>query len=76
MAVLTTDKVRLATYIEPALKARLERVAKAERRSVSNLVEIICERFCDEFEAQRNMEPNASTTNSPPRSSKTEPNLF
>lgn len=48
---LATEKTRLATYIDPELKTRLERYAKAERRSVSNMVEIICEQACDEFEA-------------------------
>lgn len=51
---LATDKQRLATYITPELKARLERYAKAERRSVSNLVEIICEKACDDYEAIAN----------------------
>ena len=49
---LGPDKTRLATYIDKDLKVRLERVAKSQRRSMSNLIEILCEEACNNFEAR------------------------
>jgi predicted DNA-binding protein len=39
--------------LKPELKARLERLAERDHRTVSNLVEIILERACDEAERKR-----------------------
>lgn len=36
---LTTDKVRVSTYIEQSLKKKAEKAAKAEGRSLSNYIE-------------------------------------
>jgi|GEM_PF-4416012 predicted transcriptional regulator len=43
MAVVTTDKKRISLYVEEDLKAKLEILAKARKRSLSNLIEVLCE---------------------------------
>ena len=44
---VATDKVRVSTYIEDALKPRLELLAKRRKRSVSNLIEVLCQEAID-----------------------------
>jgi hypothetical protein len=41
--ILATDKKKASVYMEEALKADLEKLAKARRRSVSSLIEILCD---------------------------------
>ena len=43
----------LSVRLQPELKARLERMAERDQRTLSNLVEIILERACDEAERKR-----------------------
>jgi predicted transcriptional regulator len=42
-----TRSVMLNVRVTPALKARLEQMAREDHRTVSNLVELILERACD-----------------------------
>jgi hypothetical protein len=49
------EKNRLATYIDPDLKQRLEKLAKSEKRSVSNLLEILIEEACKNFERKEKL---------------------
>ncbi|BAY35665.1 XRE family transcriptional regulator (plasmid) [Nostoc carneum NIES-2107] len=37
------DKKRMSLYLDEALKSDLERLAKIRKRSLSNLIEVICE---------------------------------
>jgi predicted transcriptional regulator len=43
MTAVTTDKKRVSLYVEEDLKADLELLAKARKRSLSNLIEVLCE---------------------------------
>jgi CopG-like RHH_1 or ribbon-helix-helix domain, RHH_5 len=40
---VVTDKKRISLYVEENLKIDLERLAKIRKRSLSNLIEVICE---------------------------------
>jgi len=40
---VTTDKKRISLYVEEQLKADLEALAKTRRRSLSNLIEVLCQ---------------------------------
>jgi len=40
---VVTDKKRISLYVEENLKVDLERLAKIRKRSLSNLIEVICE---------------------------------
>ncbi|NJK50879.1 hypothetical protein HC931_24690 [Candidatus Gracilibacteria bacterium] len=40
---MVTDKKRISLYVEENLKTDLERLAKIRKRSLSNLIEVICE---------------------------------
>jgi predicted transcriptional regulator len=51
---VTTDKIRVSTYIDPNLKKDLEKLAKARKRSLSNLIEVICQEAVNQ--AQQNKE--------------------
>lgn len=44
---VTTDKTRISVYLEPSLKEDLERLAKLRKRSMSNLIEVLCESEID-----------------------------
>ena len=39
---LATDKKKASVYMDEDLKGDLEKLAKVERRSVSNLIELLC----------------------------------
>jgi len=39
--IVATDKAKLFAYVDPALKAKIERLADKRLRSVSNLVESV-----------------------------------
>ena len=41
-SVVTTKK-RMSLYLDEALKSSLERLAKIRKRSLSNLIEVLCE---------------------------------
>lgn len=45
---VTTDKKRVSLYVDEELKADLELLAKARKRSLSNLIEVICQEAVDE----------------------------
>ncbi|MEH1795593.1 ribbon-helix-helix domain-containing protein [Nostoc sp.] len=45
------DKKRISLYLDEALKSDLERLAKIRKRSLSNLIEVLCE---EELERARN----------------------
>ncbi|BAY42018.1 hypothetical protein NIES2111_64140 (plasmid) [Nostoc sp. NIES-2111] len=40
---VVTAKKRISLYLDEALKSDLERLAKIRKRSLSNLIEVICE---------------------------------
>jgi len=40
---VTTDKIRVSTYVEPKLKRQAEKLAKLQKRSFSNLMEVLLE---------------------------------
>ena len=44
---VTTDKKRISLYVQEDLKTALEALAKARRRSLSNLIEVLCEEAVD-----------------------------
>lgn len=44
---VTTDKKRISLYVEEELKAALEVLAKARKRSLSNLIEVLCQEAVD-----------------------------
>ncbi|MBW4617366.1 MAG: hypothetical protein KME21_29950 [Desmonostoc vinosum HA7617-LM4] len=46
-----SDKKRISLYLDEALKSDLERLAKIRKRSLSNLIEVLCE---EELERARN----------------------
>ncbi|MBD2316704.1 ribbon-helix-helix domain-containing protein [Phormidium tenue] len=49
---VATDKVRVSTYIEDGLKPKLELLAKVRKRSVSNLIEVLCQEAVDKAEKE------------------------
>jgi predicted transcriptional regulator len=40
---VVTAKKRMSLYLDEALKSDLERLAKIRKRSLSNLIEVLCE---------------------------------
>jgi predicted transcriptional regulator len=40
---VVTAKKRISLYLDEALKSDLERLAKIRKRSLSNLIEVLCE---------------------------------
>lgn len=48
---VVTAKKRISLYLDEALKSDLERLAKIRKRSLSNLIEVLCE---EELERARN----------------------
>ncbi|MBD2683522.1 MULTISPECIES: ribbon-helix-helix domain-containing protein [Nostoc] len=48
---VVTAKKRISLYLDEALKSDLERLAKIRKRSLSNLIEVICE---EEVERAKN----------------------
>jgi len=40
---MSTDKIRVSTYVEPELKRQAERLARIQKRSFSNLLEVMLE---------------------------------
>lgn len=40
---VTTDKKRISLYVDENLKIELEALAKAKKRSLSNLIEVLCQ---------------------------------
>lgn len=40
---VATDKIRVSTYVEPELKRQAEKLAKLQKRSFSNLMEVLLE---------------------------------
>lgn len=47
-----TDKARVATYIEEELKAKLEKLAALEDRSVSNFLERLIKQVVEQAEKE------------------------
>ena len=45
---VATDKIRVSTYIDPALKKQAEKLAKTQKRSCSNLLEVLLEQAVTE----------------------------
>ncbi len=45
---VTTEKKRISLYVEEQLKIELEALAKARKRSLSNLIEVLCQKAVDE----------------------------
>jgi predicted DNA-binding protein len=53
---MTDDRARstmLSLRLRPELKDKLERMAERDHRTISNLVELILERACNETERKR-----------------------
>lgn len=44
---VTTDKKRISLYVEEELKIALEALAKTRKRSLSNLIEVLCQEAVD-----------------------------
>ena len=40
---VATDKIRVSTYVDSSLKAQAEKLAKSQKRSFSNLLEVLLE---------------------------------
>jgi hypothetical protein len=40
---VATDKIRVSTYLDPSLKKQAEKLAKSQKRSFSNLLEVLLE---------------------------------
>jgi CopG-like RHH_1 or ribbon-helix-helix domain, RHH_5 len=55
---VVTDKKRISLYVEENLKIDLERLARVRKRSLSNLIEVICEEIV--LQAKRSGELNDS----------------
>jgi len=49
---MPTDKARVVTYVDPSVKRVLDKIASAEMRSLSNLVEKVLTEFAEEYEAK------------------------
>jgi metal-responsive CopG/Arc/MetJ family transcriptional regulator len=47
---LATDKTRISVYLEPDLKRKAEVLAKKQKRSLSNFIEILVQGAVDEDE--------------------------
>ncbi|KGF71349.1 hypothetical protein DO97_19675 [Neosynechococcus sphagnicola sy1] len=45
---MATEKIRTSIYLKEDLKKELERLAKVERRSLNNLIEILVEDAIEE----------------------------
>lgn len=43
VTTVATDKKRVSLYVEEQLKQKLEALAKARKRSLSNLIEVLCQ---------------------------------
>lgn len=41
---MATDKERVSLYLEKSTKEKITELARVERRSLSNMIEILCER--------------------------------
>jgi macrodomain Ter protein organizer (MatP/YcbG family) len=52
MTSVVTDKKRVSLYIEETLKVELEKLAKARKRSLSNLIEVLCEEAVQQAKKQ------------------------
>jgi predicted HicB family RNase H-like nuclease len=50
---VTTDKKRISLYVDEELKADLELLAKTRKRSLSNLIEVICQEEVDKAKRGR-----------------------
>ena len=50
---VTTDKKRISLYVEQELKTALEALAKAKKRSLSNLIEVLCQEAVDKAKQKR-----------------------
>lgn len=49
---VTTDKKRISLYVEEDLKIELEALAKTRKRSLSNLIEVLCQEAIDRAKQQ------------------------
>ncbi|MEC4817817.1 MAG: ribbon-helix-helix protein, CopG family [Scytonema sp. PMC 1069.18] len=52
MRSVVTDKKRVSLYIEETLKVELEKLAKVRKRSLSNLIEVLCEEAIQQAKKQ------------------------
>jgi hypothetical protein len=50
---VVTAKKRISLYLDEALKSDLERLAKIRKRSLSNLIEVLCQYLCQFTRVQR-----------------------
>ena len=58
--LVTTHKTRISLYVEEWLKVRLGQLAKVRRRSLSNLIEVICEEAILKAEERGELEKEIS----------------
>ncbi len=49
---VATSKKRISLYLDEELKYELEKLAKARKRSLSNLIEVICEKELTEAKSK------------------------
>lgn len=50
---MATKKTRVGAYIPEDLKNQAEKIARSQKRSLSNLIEVLLERAVDESVADR-----------------------
>ena len=49
---VATDKRKISAYLEDSLKGKAERLAQLEKRSLSNLVEVLLQQAVDKAELE------------------------
>jgi predicted transcriptional regulator len=47
-----SDKIQVSVYLDKQLKERVAKLARKQRRSVSNLIEVLCEQAVEEAEQE------------------------
>ncbi|MBD2076271.1 ribbon-helix-helix protein, CopG family [Phormidium sp. FACHB-592] len=51
--IVTTDKKRLTIYVGDGMKESLDEIAKEQKRSVSNLVEVFLAEKIEEYQTKK-----------------------
>ncbi len=47
-----SDKIQISVYLDKELKDRIAKLARKQRRSVSNLIEVLCEEAVERSEQE------------------------
>ena len=53
---LATDKKKISVYIDEELKLKAEKLAKLEKRSLSNLLEVLLQQAVDKAEEDKRLQ--------------------